>query len=125
LPWIGAEALDPFGIPEMMQVAGPEAISDDGFPIATSIAIVGGMKGLMEVAGQMQDEFQRDEPFFRIGVRVGEFGGELLDFIDDASLRQAIRGNRAAGSGGWLKQAVSRFGSASSTSTKCHCRVCS
>jgi hypothetical protein len=43
----------------------------------------------------MQDEFQRDEPFFGIGPGVGEFGGELLDLIDDASPRRAIRGERS------------------------------
>jgi len=51
----------------------------------------------MEIADQMDDEFQRDEPFLGIGAGVGKFGGELLDLIDHASLRRAIRGNRA----GW------------------------
>ena len=32
---------DPFGVPEMVQAGGSEAIRDDAFPIATSIAIVG------------------------------------------------------------------------------------
>jgi hypothetical protein len=40
----------------------------------------------MEIAHQMQHEFQRDQPLFGIGAGVGEFGGELADLIDDASL---------------------------------------
>jgi hypothetical protein len=43
----------PIGIPEMMEVAGSESISDDAFSISTGIVIVGSMKGLMEVADQM------------------------------------------------------------------------
>jgi len=35
----------------------------------------------MEIADQMQDEFQGDQPFFGIGAGVGEFGRELLDLI--------------------------------------------
>jgi hypothetical protein len=54
----------------------------------------------MEVADQMQDEFQRDNAFFGIGARVGEFGHELLDLIDDTSLRRTIRGKR----GGWQQR---------------------
>jgi len=97
LSGISPEALDPLGIPEMMEAAGAESISDDAFSISTGIVIVGGMKRLMEVADQMQDDFQCDESFFGIGAGVGEFGGELTDLIDHASLRRAIRGNRA----GW------------------------
>jgi hypothetical protein len=75
----------------------PTTAAADTFSISTSIVIVGRMKGLMEVADQMQDEFQRGQPFLRVGLRIGEFGGELADLIDHASLRRAIRGNRA----GW------------------------
>jgi len=94
---ITTETGDPFGIPEMMEVAGSESISDDAFSISTGIVIVGSMKGLMEIADQIQDEFQCDESFFGIGAGGGEFGGELADLIDHASLRRAIRGNPA----GW------------------------
>jgi hypothetical protein len=81
----------------MMQIAGSESISDDAFSVSASVVIVSGMKGLMEVADQMEDEFQRDQPFFRISVGVGKLGHELLDLIDHASPRRAIRCNCA----GW------------------------
>jgi hypothetical protein len=78
-----------------MKVAGPEPWRDDTLPISASIVIVGGMKRLMEVADEMEDEFQGDQPFFWIGAGVGKFGRKLLDLIDDAGLRRAIRGDRA------------------------------
>lgn len=31
----------------------------------------------------MQDEFQCGQPFLGISFRVGKFGGELVDLIDD------------------------------------------
>ena len=39
------------------------------------------------------DAFQRDEPILGIGAEVGEFGGELLDLIDDANPRRPVRGD--------------------------------
>ncbi len=39
----------------------------------------------------MQDEFQRDRPFFRIGARITEFDDELVDLIDDASPKRVLR----------------------------------
>jgi hypothetical protein len=51
------ETADPFGVPEMMQIAGPESIRGDPLSISTGIVIVGGMKGLMEIADQMENEF--------------------------------------------------------------------
>ena|SRR5712691_4601037 len=93
--WLGQQWRFDYGvlfhIPEVVQVAGLKAVRNDAFSISTGVVIVGSMKGLMEVAGRMQDEFQCDESFFG----VGEFGGELADFIDDASLRRAVRGGCA------------------------------
>jgi hypothetical protein len=80
-----------------MKVAGSECISDDAFSISTGIMIVGRMKRLMEVTDQMKDEFQGDQSFLGIGAGVRKLAGEFLDLIDHASLRRAIRGNRA----GW------------------------
>jgi hypothetical protein len=80
-----------------MEVAGSESISDDAFSISIGIVIVRRMKRLMEVAEQMQDGFQHDDPFLGIGAGVGEFGHELLDLIDHSGPRRVIRGNRA----GW------------------------
>ena len=78
-----------------MQVAGLESIRRDVLPIFAGIMIVGRMEGLMQVADQMEDEFQRDEPFFGISFRIGKFGCELLDLIDNASLCRAIRCDHA------------------------------
>jgi len=65
------EAADPFGVPEMMQIAGPEPIYGDPLSSSTSIVIIGGVEGLMEVADQMEDEFQPDQSFFGISFGVG------------------------------------------------------
>jgi hypothetical protein len=92
---IGAESLYKFHVPEMMKVAGLEPLCDDPLPISARVMIVGRMKGLMEVADQVQDELQRDNPFLEISSGIGEFCRELLDLIDDAFLGWAIRGNRA------------------------------
>jgi hypothetical protein len=54
----------------MMEVAGAEPLGDDALSISTGIVIVGGMKGLMEVADKIEDEFQGDQPFFGIGTAV-------------------------------------------------------
>src|SRR5436190_20706697 len=53
--------------------------------------------------------FQHDQPFFRIGARIGEFGDELVDLVDDASLCRTVRATVPAGSGRWPKPAVPRF----------------
>jgi hypothetical protein len=45
----------------MMQVVGSESIRNDTFPISAGIATVGSMKWLMQVADQMEDEFQGDQ----------------------------------------------------------------
>jgi hypothetical protein len=83
-----------------MQVTGPESVRDDPLSISTGIVIVGGMKGLMEVAYQMEDELQGYQSFFGISARVGKLGGKLPDLINDASLRRAIRGDRP----GWQRR---------------------
>lgn len=54
----------------MVQVARPESCRNDAFPISAGIVIVGSMKGMMEVADQIEDEFQSDQPFFGIGTAV-------------------------------------------------------
>lgn len=42
----------------------------------------------------MQQAFQRDKAFIRFGVAGGEFGGELLDLVDDAGCGRTARGER-------------------------------
>ncbi len=73
----------------MMEVVGPESSSDHAFPISTGVVIVGSMEGLVEVADQMQHEFQGDQPFFGIGAGVREFAGKLLDLVDHGGPRRA------------------------------------
>ena len=34
----------------------------------------------------MQQELQRDHPFLGVGCRVGKFGGELIDLVDNAGV---------------------------------------
>ncbi len=62
--------------------------------------IVGNLKRRLEISDQMEDEVERGEPFFGIGVRVCRLDRELLDLIDDASLRRTIRCERA----GWKRR---------------------
>ena len=62
--------------------------------------IVGSMEGLAEVANEMQHEFQRDQPFFRIGAGVGKFSGKLHDLIDDAGRAGPFEATVAAGRAG-------------------------
>ena len=81
----------------MMKAAGAESLGSDAFPISTGIMIVGGMKRLVKVAYQMQDEFERDQPFLGIGFGVGKLGQELLNLVYYAGLGRAIRGDRASG----------------------------
>ncbi len=45
----------------------------------------------------MKQEYQRYEPFLRVGIRIGEFGLELLDLVDDARLGWTARRDAA----GW------------------------
>ncbi len=46
----------------------------------------------MDVANEVQQEFQGGEAFVGRGVGAGEFSGKLVDLIDDAGLRRAERG---------------------------------
>jgi hypothetical protein len=94
---IGADPGDQFGVPEMMKATGAESLGSDAFPISTGIKIVGGMKRLVKVTNQMQDEFERDQPFLGIGFGVGKLGQELLNLVYYAGLGRAIRGDRAGG----------------------------
>lgn len=50
----------------------------------------------MDIADQMQDELQRDEPLAWRGRRVAQFGGKFLDLADDAVLGGALAGGLAS-----------------------------
>ena len=50
---------DPFGVAKMTEISESEYRHEDAFPIATSIAIVGRVKRLLEIADQMQHEVSR------------------------------------------------------------------
>jgi hypothetical protein len=57
------QSREPFGVPEMMQIAEPESTRDDVHPIATSSASVGRVKRLLKIPDQMRPELERDQPF--------------------------------------------------------------
>jgi hypothetical protein len=59
---IAPEALGELNIPKMVQVARSETIRLHVLPIAAGVVIVGGVKGLVHVSDEMQDEFQGKKP---------------------------------------------------------------
>ena len=62
--------------------------------IAFRIVIVGGMKRLMHVADNVQEEFEREKPPIGAGTRIGQLARELLDFVRRlGSSKQAAKRN--------------------------------
>jgi hypothetical protein len=49
------------------------------------------MKRLVQVAHEVQQEFQRDDPLLGVCCRTGEFRRELLDLVDDTIARRPVR----------------------------------
>ena len=86
----------------MVQIVGGKPVHDHLLLITASIMIVGGVKRLVYVADEMQQELQSDEPLVRSGFGVGKLGLELVDLIDDASIRRAARCERP----GWQSRMV-------------------
>ena len=107
---VGAEHVDEFSIPKMVEVSGPETIDGDALIIATAIEIVGSMKGLVHVACEMQQEFQGEQTFVGIGVGGGEFGGELVDLVDNTGGGGAPGGERAGHLLGLAETCLSKRG---------------
>jgi hypothetical protein len=67
------QSRDPFGVPEVVQIAEPESTRDYAHPIATGIVIMGQVRRLPRIADQMQSEFERDQPFASVVARDRKF----------------------------------------------------
>lgn len=81
----------------MMKVPGPHPRSGDTFGVAATIIVVGSMQGLMQIADQMEEEFERDDPLLGVRRRTCKLGCEFVDFVQDAIVRWAVEGRGPAG----------------------------
>ena len=97
LPRLRTERKNKHGIPIMMKVPRPHPRSGDTFGVATTIIVVGSMQGLMQIADQMEQEFERDDPLLGVSRRTCKLGCEFVDFIQDAIIRWTVESRSPAG----------------------------
>jgi len=69
----------------MMQFAGAEARCRDVLIIAALVVVISGVKRLVHVADEVQEELESHDPLLRICPGIGKLRHELLDLIDHAS----------------------------------------
>ncbi len=72
----------------MVQISGAQAFGRSALIVAAAVELVGDVKRLMQIADEMQQELQGEEPLVCSGIQGGEFGSELIDLIDQTGLRR-------------------------------------
>jgi hypothetical protein len=84
----------------VVKVARVQPCRGDKLLVAASVVVIGGVERLTQVADEVQQELERQDPLGRTPGRGAELVRELFDLVDHAGPWRPSGGRDPAGSGG-------------------------
>jgi len=84
-----------------MKVAGVKPLSRNRLLGAARIVIIGRMVRLMQVADEVEEKFQGQQPLRGGRGGFGKFGCKLIDFVHHTNHGDPVEAGIPGGRGGW------------------------